>query len=221
MTIFATEPHMLDERFWSKVNKDAPGGCWEWTASRNNNGYGMFSCRGLGYEHKKLAHRLSYESANGPIEFGKHVLHACDNPSCVNPAHLSAGTRVDNMRDCSNKFRSGNQIVTEAMHLGIIGDYLSGIPKKDIAAKYGVKVCTISDYVSGRSKPWATDEAQRAEIIKAKRTKPSAVLDREKVIEIKSLIANGVSGLEIARRFGVHKATVSDIKVGKCWRDVE
>ena len=54
---------MLDDRFWSKVDKDTASGCWEWTANKNNKGYGMFSVNS--YVGKQLAHRLCYEDAKG------------------------------------------------------------------------------------------------------------------------------------------------------------
>jgi hypothetical protein len=93
---------MLNNRFWAKVKKLPDGGCWLWTANKNNSGYGMFRPGGL--EQKKLAHRLSYAEENGPIPKGEGyhgtcVLHKCDTPSCVNPDHLFLGTHKDNMAD--------------------------------------------------------------------------------------------------------------------------
>jgi DNA invertase Pin-like site-specific DNA recombinase len=96
---------MLDERFWSKVDmRPSPCGCWLWTANKNNKGYGLF--RPGGSEGKRLAHRLAFEEANGPIPDGLIVMHACDTPACVNPAHLSVGTKKDNMQDCKAKGRN-------------------------------------------------------------------------------------------------------------------
>lgn len=66
-----------------------------WTGSQWAGGYGSF-----GYEGTvQSAHRVAYQLAFGPIPDGMHVLHSCDNPPCVNPAHLHIGTHTDNMRE--------------------------------------------------------------------------------------------------------------------------
>jgi hypothetical protein len=81
-------------RFWAKVNKDGPGGCWLWTAGKNGNGYGAFNIRkGL----NRGAHRVSYEALVGPIPDGLDLDHLCRVRACVNPAHLEAVTRQVNL----------------------------------------------------------------------------------------------------------------------------
>lgn len=90
-------------RFWSKVNKDAPSGCWEWTAAINQRtGYGQFKLDGKSVQ----SHRYSYQLAKGPIPDGLLLLHDCDNRKCCNPDHLTPGTNVENMRDMVRKGRS-------------------------------------------------------------------------------------------------------------------
>src|SRR5687767_12056524 len=94
---------MLNDRFWTKVDKNGPNGCWVWLVNKNNKGYGMFSINAA--VGKKLAHRLSYEDAKGRIPRGAFILHSCDNPACVNPAHLRVGNAKDNVGDMMERGR--------------------------------------------------------------------------------------------------------------------
>ena len=93
----------IEERFWRFVEKT--DSCWSWTGgSRGQKGYGMISAGAKG-GGKKLAHRLSYEIHKGAIPAGMVVMHACDNPSCVNPDHLKTGTQSENILDSFRKGR--------------------------------------------------------------------------------------------------------------------
>lgn len=91
----------FQDRFWNKVDK-SDGDCWNWTASKVNGGYGTISVK----EKLQLSHRVSWVVHFDEISDGLCVLHKCDNPPCVNPAHLFLGTRGDNNRDRAKKGRN-------------------------------------------------------------------------------------------------------------------
>lgn len=94
------------ERFWGKVEKTT--GCWEWQSTKNAQGYGRFALTVSKVPPRQKwhsAHRLVWEWENGPIPDGLIVCHTCDNPSCVNPAHLFLGTHKDNADDRDRKGR--------------------------------------------------------------------------------------------------------------------
>lgn len=89
------------ERFNSKIIPEPNSGCWLWTASINEWGYGTFNVAGKNV----LAHRQSFELHRGPIPAGLQVLHHCDTPCCVNPSHFFLGTNHDNVLDSHRKGR--------------------------------------------------------------------------------------------------------------------
>ncbi len=96
-----TNTKLVKEIFLSKTNKTSSG-CFEWTGSISNNGYGCLKINGV----TKSAHRTSYQLFRGPISDNKiKVLHSCDNMICVNPSHLFLGTQDDNMKDMARKHR--------------------------------------------------------------------------------------------------------------------
>ncbi|MFI1562215.1 HNH endonuclease [Streptomyces sp. NPDC020490] len=79
-------------RFWARVDKTAPGGCWVWTGSVESKGYGAPTINGA----KRPAHRVAYEDLVGPIPEGLHLDHLCRVRRCVNPEHLEPVTSREN-----------------------------------------------------------------------------------------------------------------------------
>lgn len=91
----------LIERFENKFQPEPNSGCWIWEACLFSDGYGQF-----GYNYKNYrAHRFSYALYNGPVPSNLIIRHTCDNPLCVNPAHLLLGTIQDNYEDMVKRDR--------------------------------------------------------------------------------------------------------------------
>jgi len=152
----------LKERFWAKVDKKGPDECWEWRAGKRR-GYGAIN-EGARSSRILSAHRVSWELENGPIPAGKFVCHHCDNPSCVNPAHLFLGTVADNQRDMANKGRSSrgerrwsSKLSKQDVH-GIRQMLGQDILGKVIAKKYGMSQAAISNIKTGKAWGWLKEE---------------------------------------------------------------
>ena len=128
------------DRFFNRIDLIPFHTCWEWSAGKNSAGYGAF------YPKNKqiLAHRYSYELHNGKIPDGHFVLHKCDNPSCVNPSHLIAGSQKDNLDDMDRKGRrySGESHHSSKMNKHSVNELRvaanNGASVSDLSIKYGI-----------------------------------------------------------------------------------
>lgn len=115
-------------------------GCWNWGAARTARGYGKVADGQGGW---RLAHRVMWETENGAIPEGLEVCHECDNPACINPAHLFLGSHAENMSDCKKKGRSAaprgeENPRSKLTERDVLEIRASGLTAKMLAAKHGV-----------------------------------------------------------------------------------
>lgn len=135
----------IEIRFWQQVDVRGQDDCWPWTGTKTAAGYGRPMING----RRILAHRLSLQISTGVSGKGSHALHSCDNPICVNPAHLRWGTQVENVADRVERNRNGaargpdngSAKLTEAEVAKILTDERF---IRIIARDYGVSQQTVS-----------------------------------------------------------------------------
>lgn len=163
----ATRRRAPADLFWEKVDKS--GDCWLWTAkiAKNRGGYGCFSVTlqrdgvvtGEKTPQKTMrAHVFAWELTHGhPVPEGQVVMHTCDNPPCVRPDHLVAGTQLDNRQDCKAKGRTARGSehamakLTEEQVIEIRTRRAGGEKLKSIAAAFAVAQCTVSEICKRRT----------------------------------------------------------------------
>lgn len=123
-------------RLLEKTDFPDENGCWNWLGSTVHRQRGLPGTAGsfrFG-NNSQAAYRASYELLVGPIPPKAYVMHKCDNPMCVNPAHLFLGTHLDNMLDKTLKGRASRKLTKEQV-LAIRADKR---PQRQIAADFNV-----------------------------------------------------------------------------------
>lgn len=145
---------VIFERFASGISL-ADNGCWIWTRSRNEKGYGR-----LRWKPDRYAHRISWRIFRGHIPEGMDVCHHCDNPPCCNPEHLFLGDDTLNYQDSATKGRRvvsrGSQLpqslLSEAAAKDIRNKYQAGgVTQQQLADAWAIHIMTVNDVLHRRS----------------------------------------------------------------------
>lgn len=160
----------LRQRFDEKWVLDEATGCHLWTGAALERGYGLIRDRRRNW----LAHRVAWELARGPIPDGLCVRHkVCDNPRCVNVAHLAVGDQVDNMADMRESGRQSRGAkksavmrrvaargeahyrsrLSDAQVAEIRATYAAGgVTQKALGAAFGCHAETVGSIVRGENR---------------------------------------------------------------------
>lgn len=129
--------------------------CWDWTGSKDECGYGLIRCL---CGRVCRVHRISWEMENGPLPDRYLVLHRCDRPTCLRPAHLFPGTHWDNATDRDAKGRGGvykgphhRKLSPEIIAEATARRARDGATYKQLAKDYGVATITIMRALTGKT----------------------------------------------------------------------
>lgn len=227
---------VIDE-FWTLVRKGpGPDDCWLFVGKTDRrHGYGRFFVPGAGSgrgRHGKGrvvgAHVLSWELANGEVPrrpSGRKypVCHTCDTPACVRPAHLFAGTDVENSHDAvlKGKFLHRSKI-TPAQAVEFRQRFADGTATKaELAREAGVNLSSVRALLRGQThRAWTGGDRLTGAAAMRGEDAANAKLNWPLVREMRRLHREeGWGAKRSAKHFGIHRTTARDILRGDAWRE--
>jgi transposase len=226
----------LLQRFERKFERLGEDACWPWRANKNNRGYGLIRPGGLA--PKQLAHRVSYELFVGPLPVTALVLHACDNPCCVNPKHLFVGTHKANYDDMVQKGRRRVVVNPDNKPPTHSGDdhpraklssatvalaremHASGASLHSLSAKFGVNRSTMRNAVRGKTWPGSRGPLGTRKSAPKGSTHTNSKLTDAIVRQARDRFAAGEPCYRLAKEFGVSPSVMQDAVMHRSWKHV-
>lgn len=214
----------LERRFHKYLPADRqPDECWEWRGHRDHKNYGC-----VYYIERLAAHRVSlYLAGRLPSLRGlPWALHHCDNPPCVNPQHLYAGTPADNARDRAqrqlDRFARGEakSHLKRSDVLEIRRRHRDGESQDAIAADFGVTQSAVSAICL--RKAWAHVPGEGGGSYRGLpgAKNPKAKLTGDDVRAIRWLRESGMSLVSLADLFEMSTNQVGRVARGVAWPHV-
>lgn len=217
-----------EKRFNEQYERDSESGCWIWTGTRHEHGYGQ-----IGVDGKTIgAHRYSYKLHNGEIPDGAFICHKCHNPPCVNPDHLYAGDAETNAQDAvdngdwprlTGEKSPGSKLNRETV-IEIRNVYREGNSTvSELADSYDVSTGTISRAINGKA--WAhvggpVDVDTHERMGRSGEKNNGTELTEEQVREIKRRLQNGEAQNSISEDYPISHSGVNKIATGNTWTHV-
>lgn len=125
------------ERISRQVAIDDAMGCWLWTGSSDQRGYGAISVAGRTHN----VYRLAYELLCEPVPTGLELDHLCRTPACLNPDHLEPVTHAENMRRAAavrTHCPSGHEYSPENTHV-YRGTRICRTCRQEVHRRYNAK----------------------------------------------------------------------------------
>lgn len=220
---------MLDffERYDHCIIPEPNTGCSIWFGAQISAGYGHGHRDG---EHF-YAHRAAFEHEHGIGSLdGLICRHTCDFPPCCNPTHLLSGSNADNYEDARRRGRlnigrgedASQTVLREVDVVTIRSMAVDRMKIEEITELFPVKRGAITAILSGKSWRHLGGPIDYARVKgdpphDKGEDSPRAILTEQQVRDIRSMLSTGAKGVDLARDFGVHTATISAIKHRRLW----
>ena len=208
----------VSPRFVGEIQNN---GCIIFQGAKDGAGYGKYVTKDgkqATVTRAVLAEKLGYE-----IPPSIDACHTCDTPSCINPEHLWAGTRTQNLLDASKKGRTqgkshplSNAKLDWEQVREIRQKLAAGERMKDVAEAYSVGRKTIHHI------KYHVTWKQEGEEVPI--TRMGGAIDRKLTFaqaqDVRERIKTGESIAKIAREFGVSSSVIYDIKNNVTYKGV-